>query len=71
MKPTTPPDPDLQGEGNYDAGRRYDTAARKFTKSGKVNGAAQAARPDSAEEAAELERAEQEGKSHSKGDESR
>ena len=71
MKPTTPPDPDLQGEGNYEAGRRYDKAARKFAKSGKVKGAAQAARPDSAEEAAELERAEQEGKSHSKGDESR
>ena len=70
MKPT-PPDPDLQGEVNYDAGRRYDKAARKFAKSGKVKEAAQAARPDSDEEAAELERAELEGKSHSKGDESR
>jgi hypothetical protein len=68
MKPTTPPETDLQGEGNYDATRRYDKAARKFAKSGKVKEAAQAARPDSAEEAAELERAEQEGKSHSKGE---
>jgi len=68
MKPTTPPETDLQGEGNYDATRRYDKAARKFAKSGKVEEAARAARPDSTEEAAELERAEQEGKSHSKGD---
>ena len=71
MKPTTPQNPDVQGEGNYDAGRRYDKAARKFAKSGKVDDAAQAARPDSTEEAAELERAEQEGKARSKGDDSR
>ena len=27
---------DLQGEGNYDATRRYDKAATDFAKSGKV-----------------------------------
>jgi len=68
MEPTTPPETDLQGEGNYDATRRYDKAARKFAKSGKVEEAAQSALPDSPEDAAELERAEQEGKSHSKGE---
>ena len=30
------PDKDLQGEGNYDATRRYDKAARDFVQSGKV-----------------------------------
>lgn len=68
MTPTQPKDRDLQGEGNYDATRRYDKAAHDFAQSGKVDEAAQAARPDSAEEAAELERAEREGRSHAKPD---
>lgn len=57
----------VQGEGNYDATRRYDKAVREFVRSGKVDEAAQAAAPGSAEEAAELERAEKEGQSHAKG----
>jgi len=63
-----PKDKDLQGEGNYDATRRYDKAAKEFAESGKVDEAARAARPDSAEEAEELRRAEREGQSHSKGE---
>ena len=59
---------DLQGEGNYDASRRYDRAAHEFAKSGQVDDAARAARPTSPEEAAELIRAERAGKSHSKGE---
>ena len=59
---------DLQGEGNYDASRRYDKAAHEFAQSGKVEDAARAARPASAEEAEELKRAERAGKSHSKGE---
>jgi hypothetical protein len=60
--------PDLQGEGNYDATRRYDKATRDFVQSGKVDEAARAARPHSPEEAEELKRAEREGQSHSKGE---
>ncbi|MEP7099712.1 MAG: hypothetical protein ABI781_04340 [Burkholderiales bacterium] len=59
---------DLQGEGNYDATRRYDKAASDFAKSGKVDEAARAAQPGSAEEAEELKRAEDAGKSHAKGE---
>lgn len=61
-------DKDLQGEGNYDATRRYDKAARNFVQSGKVDEAAQAAQPDSPEQAESLKRAEEIGKSHSKGE---
>jgi hypothetical protein len=58
----------VQGEGDYAAGRRYDKAAREFAESGQVEPAAHDAAPTSAEEAAELERAENVGKSHSKGE---
>ena len=59
---------DLQGEGNYDATRRYDKAAHEFAESGKVEEAARAARPTSPEEAEQMIRAELAGKSHSKGE---
>jgi hypothetical protein len=60
--------PDLQGEGNYDASRRYDKAAHEFAQSGKVDDAAHAAKPVSPEEAEALKRAERTGRSHSKGE---
>ncbi len=63
-----PKDEALQGEGNYDATRRYDKAARKFVQSGQVEEAARAARPTNPAEADELRRAELEGESHSKGE---
>jgi hypothetical protein len=65
---TTPSKDDVQGEGDYEAGRRYDQASRDFAESGRVEPAAHDAAPDSEQEAEELERAEQEGKSHSKGE---
>ena len=65
---TTPDKDQVQGEGDYDAARRYDKASRDFAQSGKVEPAAHDAAPTSDEEAAELERAENEGKSHSKGE---
>jgi hypothetical protein len=61
-------DKDLQGEGNYDATRRYDKAARDFVESGKVEDAARDARPKSPEEAEEMNEAERAGKSHAKGE---
>ena len=65
-KPTH--DKDLQGEGNYDATRRYDKAARAFVRSGKVDAAAHDAEPNSPEQAEALRRAEEVGRSHSKGE---
>ena len=58
----------VQGEGDYEAGRRYDKASREFAHSGKVEPAARDAAPEDAREAAELDDAEQKGKSHSKGE---
>ena len=58
---------EVQGEGDYEAARRYDKAAREFAESGKVEEAARDAKPSSAEEADELRRAEREGKSHATG----
>lgn len=57
-----------QGEGNVEAGRRYDKATREFVEAGKVDEAAEAAAPDSAAEAEELKRAERAGRAHSKGE---
>ncbi|HEY2559913.1 MAG TPA: hypothetical protein VGI48_09425 [Caldimonas sp.] len=67
MKTTSKKDK-VQGEGDYDAGRRYDKASRDFAGSGRVEPAARAAAPKTTREGQDLERAEQEGKSHSKGE---
>ena len=56
----------VQGEGNYDAAREYDERTRRFVKSGRVDDAARAAKPSTPEEAAELEQAEEAGKSRAK-----
>ena len=64
----TPANDKVQGEGDYKAGRRYDKASREFAHSGKVEPAARDAAPEDAREAAELDDAEQKGKSHSKGE---
>ncbi len=58
----------VQGEGDYEAARRYDKASRAFAESGKVEPAARDAAPTSAGEAKDMERAEAAGKSHSKGE---
>jgi hypothetical protein len=59
---------DVQGEGNYDAAREYDDAQREFANSGRVERAARDAAPRSSDEARQMEQAEREGKSHSKGE---
>jgi hypothetical protein len=64
----TPANDKVQGEGDYEAARRYDKASREFASSGRVEPAARDAAPDDAREAAELDDAEQKGKSHSKGE---
>ncbi len=65
---STPPKNKVQGEGDYEAGRRYDKAARGFAQSGKVEPAARKAKPKDAQEASEMERAENIGKSRAKGE---
>ena len=62
-KPSDPNGTDIQGEGNYDATRRYDKATRDFVEAGKVEEAAQAAKPNSPEEAEQMKEAERTGKS--------
>ncbi len=67
MKPT--PDPaKVQGEGDYEADRRYRESVDAFVKSGKVADAANAAKPASAREEEELRAAERSGEAHSKGE---
>ena len=57
-------DNDLQGEGNYEASRRYRERTEQFIESGRVEEAATNAAPRSDAEAQELDRAEEAGKAH-------
>ena len=61
---TNTPSDELQGEGNYEAARRYNEATHEHARSGNVEREAREAKPGSAEEARDLERAEQKGRSH-------
>ena len=63
-----PPSDGVQGEGDYEAARRYDRDQREFVQSGRVDQAARDARPQDQREAEEMARAEDEGRSHSKGE---
>lgn len=58
-----------EGEGNKTAAREYNDAQHRFAESGKVKPAAEdAARAMDGDERAELEKAEQAGKSHAKAE---
>ena len=54
------------GEGNYKASKEYNDATKKFVDSGKVDQAARDAEPKNQQEASEMQKAEQAGKSHAK-----
>jgi hypothetical protein len=56
----------VQGEGNYDAARKYNKATGEFIKSGKVEPAARGAAPKNSKEEAEMKAAERTGKSRAK-----
>jgi len=58
----------VQGEGNYDAAKKFDDEEAAFVKSGRVDQAARDAKPKSKAEADEMSRAEEIGKSRSKGE---
>ncbi len=56
------------GEGSYKATEEYDRRQAEYMKTHDVRKDAEAAKPRSEEEAREMQRAEEEGKSHSKGE---
>jgi len=58
----------VQGEGDYDAARRYDKDAHEFAESGKVAPAARAAKPGTAADARQMAEAEEKGRARSKGE---
>jgi hypothetical protein len=58
----------VQGEGDYEAARRYDSDQREFVRSGRVEEAARDARPTNSREESDMRQAEEEGRSHSKGE---
>lgn len=59
---------EVEGEGSYTATRDYQKNIKDYLDQADVQSDAQAAKPRSESEARELERAEREGKSHSKGE---
>jgi hypothetical protein len=68
--PTAPPAEQgkVQGEGDYDASRRYRKEVKDFLDKSDVEQLAERAAPKSAKEARELALAEESGESRSKGD---
>lgn len=60
--------PQQMGEGSYEATRDYQKNIKEYLQDADVEADAQAAKPRSESEARELEQAEREGRSHSKGE---
>ena len=58
----------VEGEGSYSATRNYQKDIKDYLDKADVQADAEAAKPRSESEARELEQAEREGKSHSKGE---
>jgi hypothetical protein len=56
------------GEGSYEGTADYNKRTEEYLKTHDVEKDAEAAKPKSEEEARDMERAEEEGKSHSKGE---
>ena len=56
----------IQGEGDYEGARRYRRGVENYVKTADIDRAAREAEPDDADEARELEEAEEIGKSHAK-----
>ncbi len=72
-KPTATPDSaapqgPVQGEGDYEASRRYREELKAYLEHSNVDERARAAKPDSAKQERELALAEEQGKTRSKGD---
>jgi hypothetical protein len=56
------------GEGSYEGTRDYNKRTEEYLKTHDVEKDAEAAKPRSEQDARDMERAEEEGKSHSKGE---
>lgn len=56
------------GEGSYEGTRDYDQRQAEYMKTHDIQKDAEAAKPKSEQEAREMREAEEEGKSHSKGE---
>jgi len=57
-----------EGEGSYTASKDYNERTKKFVDSGKVDEAANDAKPKSAQEAHEMQKAERLGRQRAKGE---
>ena len=70
--PLTPgsggPRSQVQGEGDYEAARRYREEVKEYLERSNVDERARAAKPDTAKQERELALAEEQGKTRSKGD---
>jgi hypothetical protein len=58
----------VEGEGSYTASREYQKNIKDYLEKADVEADAEAAKPRSESEAHDLEQAEREGRSHSKGE---
>jgi hypothetical protein len=58
----------VEGEGSYTGSKDYNERTKKFVDSGKVEQAANDAKPKSEQEAHEMQKAERLGKQHGKGE---
>jgi hypothetical protein len=64
----TPGANEEMGEGSYEGTREYNKRTADYLKKADVEADAKAAKPRSEQEAREMQRAEDEGRSHSKGE---
>jgi hypothetical protein len=58
----------VEGEGSYTGSKDYNERTKKFVDSGKVEEAANEAKPNSEQEAHEMQKAERLGKKRAKGE---
>jgi hypothetical protein len=67
-KPAAQKKEQQMGEGSYEASRDYKQRTEEYLKKADVEADAEAAKPRSEQEARDIEKAEEEGRSHSKGE---
>jgi len=67
-KPSAQQGDQEMGEGSYEGTREYNRRTQEYLKKADVERDAEAAKPRSEEEARDLKQAEDEGRSHSKGE---
>ncbi len=63
--------PNVQGEGDYEAARRYRKEVKDFVEKADIDKAAHDAAPKSPDEQREMEEAERRGRAHSKAGQER